>query len=378
MHEWVLLGIVAAAFYLIECCAWIAVPCWACYRHPVRGWRAAFASNLAGNDRGGVLLASPLHFSGAVVQSCEWPVAIDPEGLVIGALSDRDAQDPQYLLFNDVQSVRPSLATVLINERVTIATPSAVAAAELAGLLEALRSARKREREKLIKAAMAERFAVADIAARWQWFQRETRVVRVASVISTAWLFAVVPIALLLAGPIASWPYLLAGLLICGVVTATLCFRVHRRLYVVAAADRWVLALSMAFFPLAAFRACDRLSKELMWRFEPVAMVAAFCKPAAYTSVIRPMVFDLSRPPAAGDSAPATCLAWHHEVLTAQLSELLRGAACHPLTAPAREDASMAAFCPRCHAQYLDGREACSTCAAVMLEPFDVAAERSA
>lgn len=371
MYEWALLGLVAAAFYLLECCAWISRPCLACFRHPLTGrWRAAAAADLIGNDRGGLLLTSPFDFSGAVVQSCEWPFTVNPDGVLNVAVGERDEQDPDYIAFKDIETIRPALETVLINERVVIKAPSAVAAAEIAALLEQLTSARRRDREKLIQSAIADRVSIGGIKERWTSFHAEIRLVRLASLIATAWLFAVAPIALLLVGPLASWPYLLAGLLLCGTVTATLCFRTHKRLFRVAASDRWTHALSMGLFPLAAFRACDRLSKELMWRFEPIALVTAFCEPRSCAGVIRPIVFDLSRPIAAiQDADAAACRSWHHDLLRLQVSQMLRAAGGDPLVAPEREDTSMAAFCPRCHTQYTEGRAACSVCD-VPLEPF--------
>lgn len=377
MYEWVLLGLVAAAFYLLECCAWISRPCLACFRHPLTGgWRAAAAADLIGNDRGGLLLTSPFDFSGAVVQSCEWPFTVDPDGVLNAGVGERDDQDPDYIAFKDIETIRPALETVFINERVAIKAPSAVAAAEIAALLEQLRSARRRDREKLIQSSIAERVNVASIKERWKSFHAETRVLRLACMISTAWLFVVAPVALLLVGPLASWPFLLAGLFLCGIVTATLCFRTHKRLFQAAAADRWTHALSMGLFPLAAFRACDRLSKEMMWRFEPIALVAAFCEPQSCSSVIRPIVFDLSRPVAATQPDVAACRTWHHDVLRNQAAQMLRAAGGDPLVAPEREDATMAAFCPRCHTQYSEGRAACSVCVDVPLEPFVAVAER--
>jgi hypothetical protein len=378
MYEWALLGLVAAAFYLLECCAWISRPCLACFRHPLTGgWRAAAAADLIGNDRGGVLLTSPFDFSGAVVQSCELPFTVNPDGVLTVAAGERDDQDPDYVAFEDIDTIRPVLETVLINERIGIKTSSAVAAAEITAFLETLKSARRRDRDKLIRSAIADRLSLGSIEERWKWFHGETRVLRLACMLSTAWLFVVAPVALVLFGPLASWLFLLAGLVLCGVVTASLCFRTHKRLFRVAASDRWVHALSMAFFPLAAFRACDRLSKDLMWRYDPIALVAAFCQPQSCAGVIRPIVFDLSRPIAAGQHADgAACRTWHHEVLRNQVSQMLRAVDGDPLVAPEREDTSMAAFCPRCHTQYSEGRAACSVCVDVPLEPFVAVAER--
>ena len=379
MYEWILLGAVAAAFYLIECCAWITVPCRACYRHPVHGrWRAAAAADAIGNDRGGLLPTSPFDVSGTIVQSCELPFTLNPDGVVNVAFAERDAQDAEYVAFTDIDTVRPALDTVVINERVVIKAPSAVAAAEFAALLGRLKSTAARDREKLIQSAIADRISIKDIKERWAWFHGETGAVRGASLLSVAWLFVVAPVVVFLFGPLASWPFLLAGLFLCAVVTSTIYFRAHRRLFGVAASDRWVHAVSMTLFPIAAMRACDRLSKELMWRFEPVALVAAFCEPQSAADVIRPIVFDISRPVGAADDADwAARRSWHHEVIKNQVSRMLRVVDCDPSTAPAREDTAMAAFCPRCHTQYAEGRTACSACADVALTPYEITSSRA-
>ena len=371
MHEWALLGLVAAAFYLIECCAWISRPCLACFRHPLRGgWRAAAAADLIGNDRGGLLLASPFDFSGAAVQSCELPFSVSPDGVLNVAVGERDDQDPEYVAFQDIDTIRPALENVLINERIVIKTPSAVAAAEIAAVLWHFKSARRRDRENLIRLAIADRASIGGITERWKSFCAETRLLRLAGMCSMTWLFVVAPITLLLFGPLASWLFLLAGLLGCGVVTATLFFRTHHRMFRAAASDRWLHALSMALFPLAAFRACDRLAKDVMWRFEPIALIAAFCGPRS-ADAMRPIIFDISQSmPATAHAESAACRSWHHELLKKQVAQMLRSLDCDPLTAPPREDASMAAFCPRCHTQYTAGRAACSRCADVALEPF--------
>ena len=372
MYEWALLGAVAAAFYLIECCAWITVPCRACYRHPVHGrWRAAAAADAIGNDRGGLLPTNPFDFSGTIVQSCELPFTLNPDGVLNVAFAERDDQDPQYVAFTDIDTVRISLDTVVINERVVIKSPSAVAATEFAALLETLRSARRRDREKLIQSAIADRISIKDIQERWAWFHGETGAVRRASIVSAAWLFAVAPVVVFLFGPLASWLFLLAGFFLCGLVTSTLYFRAHRRLFGAAASDRWVQAVAMSLFPIAALRACDRLSKELMWRFDPVALVAAFCETQASADVIRPIVFDISRPVGAGEYPEwAACRSWHHEIMRNHVSRMLRTVNCDPLVPPPREDSAMAAFCPRCHTQYSEGRTACSACADVALQPY--------
>ena len=377
MYEWSLLGLVAAGFYLLECCAWISRPCWACFRHPLHGrWRPGIAADLLGNDRGGILLSAPFDVSGTVVQCCEWPFTVSPDGIANASVTDDELKDAEFIAFDDITSVRCLLETVLITDRPFVTVSSPVWAVELTRVLQRLTSARRREREKLIRSTFSERVNLAAVKERWQSFHGQTRALRRASLLALLWLFVAAPAAFLLFGPLAAWPFLLAGVLAGALISAVLYVRTHKRLFNVAASDRWIHAVAMTLFPPAGFRACDRLAKELLWSFEPVAVVAAFCNLRASAGAVRPAVFDICKnaAPTTPSSDLMACRAWHQDALKSEITTLLRGAGVDPLAAPAPEDASMNAFCPRCHTQYSEGRETCAACADVTLVPFSAAA----
>jgi hypothetical protein len=377
MHEWIILGVVAILFYLLECCAWIPIPCRACFRQPLHGrWQTASAAELIGNDRGGALMSAPFDLSGAVVQGCEWPFTVNPEGVANVSVTDADNQDAEFIPFADIGSVRAVFETVQINGRPFVKVPSAILAAEVAGLLQQFQSARPQEREKLIRSAIRDRLSVPDIERRWKLFRHETKLVRLASLMGAAWLFLASPIVLVVFGPLASWPYLLVGVLAVACVTSVLYFRAHRRLFHTAAADRWTHAVSMSLFPVAALRACDRLAKDLFYRFEPVALVAAFCNGAAGTSTIRAVVFDLSHwRVAANQSGPlAACRTWHRDIQQREVSRMLGSIDVDLVAVPVAEDGSMKTFCPRCHTQYGERVSTCAMCADVALTPLTVVA----
>jgi hypothetical protein len=128
----------------------------------------------------------------------------------------------------------------------------------------------------------------------------------------------------------------------------------------------------MTLFPVAAFRACDRLAKEICCRFEPVAVVVAFCDSATSAAAIRPLVYDLfqARTPGLPDSQWLACRTWHRDVLRDEVARLLQGHDLDLVTAPVADDASMMAFCPRCHTQYGQGSSTCAVCADVSLLPL--------
>jgi hypothetical protein len=311
--------------------------------------------------------------SGSVVQCCDAPFTVSPEGVVNGPTADADNQDAEFIPFDDIQTVGVVLDTIQINGRPFAKVPSAIFAAEIAGLLQQLQSARRKERDKVIRSVIRDRLSVPDIKWRWQLFREETKRVREASLLAAAWLFVVSPVTLLLFGPLASWPYLLAGLFGGALATSVLYFRAHRRLFTIAAADRWTHAISMTLFPVAALRACDRLTKDLFYAFEPVAVVAAFCDTAATTTAIRPVMFDLSHSRGADTSSgnATACRVWHRAVLREEISTLVATIDVDLVTGPVPEDGSVRMFCPRCHTQYGE-RTMCAACGDVALVPLAV------
>ena len=267
MADWLLLGLVAFGFYLYECCTWTPATVFACYRKPLRrGWAAASGEALPGNDAGGFALADPATLSGAVMHCSDWPVAISPEGVALDT-----AGASEFWAFESLQSVSAYEKTVRFNGTAAFRAGSESLAFDLVTHLDRLRELQPKRRAEVIRAALDQSFDTAALSAEWSQYQTAVRGLAKLCALPLAWLMVIAPVALIVAGPLASWPYLLGGLLLAGLTVAMEFVRVHRK-QLPHASDRWLHAVSMTLFPIAAIRAADRISKERLAQFSPFAI----------------------------------------------------------------------------------------------------------
>ena len=184
------------------------------------------------------------------------------------------------------------------------------------------------------------------------------------------WLIVVTPIAIVMAGPLRTWPYLLGGLFLSSLIVSIQFVRVHRR-ELPAGADRWLHAVSMTLFPLAAIRAVDRISKERLAGFNPLAVIGVFCGEDDGDPLLRRVGFDLEHGDAKHDEpSVARCREWYLAQKRASFRQLLRDLKRDPFTAPAAIDETVTLYCPRCHDQFGEGTTACSDCVGVALVPL--------
>ena len=363
MTEWLLLWLVAAVLYLFECCSWIKTGGWCCVKGS-RGWRAASAARLFGNDRGGVAFSNPLSHAGSVLHCAEWPLSISPGGVIALPASQREsAPDPRHWPFDQITSLSANFDDVVING-VRIGTGSALIASEIAAHLDELRSMPEARRGSCIRAAIKHNLDVKDIQATWDEFlKRSARLARTAQA-TFVFVFVIAPLSIVAIGPNPTWMFLLAGLLGLGIASARQLFVLHRKYFLPAGFDRWVQALSVATFPLAATRAVDRLSKDLFSGRHPVAVVCAMCRMPDSEAALREQWFDLSI--AAGEPDRE----WYRSALLAEVGRVLERAGFDVTRQPKADDPAIEKFCPRCHGQFTSAAEACNDCDDVALMPL--------
>ena len=357
MADWLILGLFAFGFYLYECCTWTPATVFACCRKPLRrGWAAVSGDELPGNDAGGFALADPATLSGAVIHCSEWPVAISPEGV---ALDTVDATE--FWAFETVQSVSAYEKTVRFNGTTAFRAGSESLAHDLVKHLDRLRELQPKRRADAIRAALDRSFDTAALNAEWSQYRIAVRGLARLCALPLAWLIVIAPVVLIVAGPLASWPYLLGGLLLAGLTVAMEFARVQRR-ELPHVSDRWLHAVSMTLFPIAAVRAADRISKERLAQFSPFAIAAVFCDAAAADALLRRAGFDLDQAASAADTPAANCRRWYHEQKRRSFRGLLEALRRDPFAAPEPVDEGMAAYCPRCHSQFQQGTSCCSDC----------------
>lgn len=153
-------------------------------------------------------------------------------------------------------------------------------------------------------------------------------------------------------GLAATWPELLfLGLAILGLTLAAF-WRAHRRLYPDARGERRSKTILMGVSPLGAIRAADHLSHGLLARAHPLVAAVALCPREEAVRLARWLYFA----PDGHDPDVRRYL---------ESSDLWDVVAAPPRL----EEMGAAAFCPRCHAQYVRASGDCSDCAGVGLRP---------
>lgn len=377
MSEWIALGLVALALYVIECIVWIEAAAVACFKTPRHSWKCAEGSALPGNERGGLLVADPTNPCGSVVVSRSWPFSVSPDGITnLSPLDDWPAGvEPLHFPFDDIKTVRTELGEIQINGARFIRLSSSDLAIYLTEQIHRFWNHPVHERAAEIRLAVEETFDVSSATSTWRDFRRRTRALRTCCSILFGYTFVLCPTVLFLIGPYPTWQYLLAGWMAITLAIAILYFRTHSAMFPHCRYERWVHALSMMVLPVAAIRCIDKLSREVLSRFSPLVVPHILCGTEGALALIRRQAIDISSAPtliedASVSSPAAQCARWFGRLLAEEMRFTLERLNIDIHKPPSCEDESMVSYCPRCHSQFGRVGTACADCPRVALIAF--------
>lgn len=372
MFDWWILLAILYGLYVVECLAWIDRASWVCFTAPVRGtWRCTRGSELPGNDRGGFLLANPLSASPAVVVCGLWPISISPAGVSHATSGQVASGTPAYVPFTEIRSVRGDLSGLYVNGRL-LAAASLPLGVFLARLIDDCRKADAGRREKEIRKALATAADASKARARWTESRQQTRALTVSATILFWYTLVIAPAVIAIIGPYPTWPWLLAGLIIGTVVTATQYFKAHARLYPALRFERWVQATAMILLPVGAIRAAVNLSRHVLESYGPFAVLPALCGGDVSAQALRVALWDLQRLPAAdaATTESSRCVEWCRAATASAALEAISASKIDLDAAPDRDDDGSVSYCPRCHAQFKSAGVMCHVCDEVRVVPF--------
>ena len=366
MSDWLLLALLAVGFYVYECCTWTPATVFVCFRKPFRrAWTAAVGAELVGNESGGFAVADPLSLSGQLVQCAHWPVCVSPDGVCLDT-----ADSDRFWAFDSIASIAAHERTVRINDEAACRTVSESFAAALVIHLQRINGLSAVDRADAIRDALHDSFNPEDLRRTWDGFLHASRRLSFLAALPLVWLAVITPAAFMIFGPLAAWPFVLAGLFLTGLIVSIEFIRVHRR-ELPRGADRWLHAVSMTLFPIDAIRAVDRISKERVSHFSPFAVVGVFCDDPAGDALLCRCGFDLAASvPQQPDSAATRCRSWYLSQKRSAFRTLLKSLKRDPFAEPAPGDTAMVLYCPRCRGQFSEGTEQCSDCVDVELIPL--------
>jgi hypothetical protein len=224
-----------------------------------------------------------------------------------------------------------------------------------ATLLEQVQRARKPEREAMVLRWLQQAMDTRTAARRVTVFTGRSRLLRILANIQLVMLFVALPLAFVRFGPGVLWRMAVVLLAISGVITLEF-WMLHKKLFPGASAARFKSALTIMLSPIAAIRAGDVISRDLLGGFHPLA-VAAVILP---THEFRQLAGEQLRLNRFGEPTSK----WYRENLGKLMERLVRqnNIPLDELLRPAQKDSGAVAFCPRCLAQYVKMPGACADC----------------
>jgi hypothetical protein len=376
------LFVVLAALYGWECLCWLQQGAVALVTWRGRRWALRHPGALAGNQRGGFILAPPLPPLGTVFVAGQCPVSLSPEGVLAFVATNlhpgwRPAQSGQFVPWDELRGVKTRGKKLLVN-----GTPFLVAASPGAARLwrhrfQQLANEPAARRGQSIAEILKQTFDTKLAAAHCEAFRKEAHAVRWFANLLLGYVFVVVPVAIWGLGFKLAWLWLLLGLLTLTVTTATQFARAHRRLHPEAGDERFTHTLTIALAPASAMRAHDALSRPLLEAFHPLAAANVLLPAASFRALARRALRDVRQPalptcPNPQAAAVATEL-FFRAALRTTMEAFLKTHGIEPdelCRAPEPAEAASRAYCPRCETQFATAAARCADCGGLALVAF--------
>jgi len=374
--------LVVAVIYGLECLVWVRLGAVAFSRYWGRRWQLRQPGNVAGNRRGGFLLAQPFPPLGAFFIARQFPISVSPEAMfsyVSACLNPvgRPPQAGQFFRFRDVRVIRADGKTVVVNDAPFFRAGSHVRARHLSRLFRRLQESPEERRATLIRQTLLETLDTKAITEQLESFRKHARPLRVFANILFGYLFVLAPLWV--------WQYgfghfgwaLLIGLFAQTATIAVLFRRAHKAMLPLGDEERFTAFLIMLLAPPTAIRAQDLLARHLLENFHPLAAARVLCPPGTFKAFARAVLLDLRFPmlPICPDNETSPCATeqWFRTAWLGAVEEFISDAGLSPTdltAAPAAMDQENRSYCPRCGAQFITIAGLCPDCGGRSLEPF--------
>lgn len=236
--------------------------------------------------------------------------------------------------------------------------------ARYAGLLQQLGRTPESERGPILLAWLRQAMSVRGAARRVLVFARRSRWLRILANFQLALLFLALPFTFIKFGPAVLWRVAVSLLVISVAITFEF-WMLHKKLFPQAVSARFKAGVTILLSPIAAIRASDALARDLLAGYHPVAVAAAILP----SDEFRQFAGEQFRLIRFGDHPGK----WYRENLGKLMEQAVRRKGVKPaeLLRPASRESGSVAYCPRCLAQYVKDRTACSDCGFEGMVGFD-------
>jgi len=374
--EWLL--VILLAIYLAECACWLRGRAM-CFVLAVRRYCPLRWPPFLGSADAGLVLTNPLPWASSFV--CEaWPIALGPEGVCLppaGQAAEGDqGQSGRFVSFDALGGVRSADRQVRLGRRLLAGVASAEHADALAALLGQLAAAPREDRPRLLRERLLHATDVDAVTARLAELRQMSRALRTAAVYFFFYAFGFG--AFLYYGPAVSWQVVwlyLATLLACWLWTVFEYAACRKALLGEPRGRRWRHTALLVLSPASAMRSAESLLRYGLVEFHPLAVAAALSSERRAAALARLALLALRHPlpseiPA--DPAAGRVDQWFRSQLFEDLQGALgrAGIEAAALVAPPAPLPDSAAYCPRCHNQFVAAQATCPDCGDLPLVPF--------
>ncbi len=374
MNDSLVLVLVLVGFYLHDCSLWLERDTLAFIAAGFGRWRPVRPRPLLSGAAKGLLPSFRLPPLTPVYLSYAWRIAASPTHVCSVSPTRMPATAPPYA-YDAIEEVAAADTTVTVNGVPFAKCQEPFLAAMTADFLRRLVALSSKRRDAALVKALAAALDPGRLEMAIRSLARDGFVLRVYCNLLFAYLFVGLPTAVACLNLVATWPYLLALLIVLAAVIGAEFHRLHAARWPVDRAGRRSVLVRLCFFPPLAMRAYDFLAHRIAAHFHPVALALSLADAGTADRVIRETLRHLRYPLTAPDADPVAnaTQAWFRATEESAIRTVLIARGLQPdmyLAPPARTDDEGLTYCPRCETAYALPSGLCHDCPGVALHAY--------
>ncbi len=374
MNDSLVLVLVLAGFYLHDCSLWLERDTLAFIATAFGRWRPVRPHPLLSGAARGLIPSFRLPPLTAVYLSYPWRIAASPTHVCPVSPTGMPAMAAPHA-YDAIETVAAADATVIVNGAPFAKCQEPFLAAMTAEFLRRLAALPPKRRHAVLLKALAAALDPGRLETAIRSLARDGFVLRVYCNVLFLYLFLGLPAAVAFLNLVATWPYLLALLIVLAAVIAVEFHRLHAVRWPADRAGRRSVLVRLCFFPPLAMRAYDFLAHRIGAHFHPVALALGLADAGTADRVIRETLRHLRYPLLAPDADPiaGAAQAWFREAETSAIRRLLIARGLKPdtyLAPPTKTDDESLTYCPRCETAYAVPSGVCHDCPGVALQAY--------
>jgi hypothetical protein len=269
-----LLVLVFSAIYLFDCILCVDSHVIGFQTFIGRAWKIRHGAALLGPQLPSLFLCNPLPPLGTIFLSEEPPLVISSFGVSRGE-SSQGSRLFNFLRYEEIRSITPVGARVLINEEEACRTLSGRRARQLVSVLRHLQSLPTAERKPSLRKHLTGITDVNEIGRLIRTYREVTNGLRVGCNLIFVFLFVVTPWAIFQGVLLHIWVVWGISLLVLLLVVGLDFWHAYGAIFPEDQPGRIGALVPMLLFPPSVIRAADLLSRDLLSEFHPVSIAQA-------------------------------------------------------------------------------------------------------